>query len=144
MKQTARNRRNTRSGVPGRLRSCRRYLMPRACRARRRSSSGTVSLLPIPAIIRERVARSTMSGICCTFTDLEEGRRRQWISQEVPSMTKGDRSSRRGAGSASSMGSRRGRQDRMRFSDSRSRPTRIPPAGCIRRPRGRRNSNRSP
>ena len=29
-KQTARNRRKTRSGVPGRLRSCRRYRSPRA------------------------------------------------------------------------------------------------------------------
>ena len=54
---------NTRSGVPGRVRSCRRYLRPRAWRVRRRTTSGAVSLLPTAAIMRERVAPSTMSGI---------------------------------------------------------------------------------
>ena len=62
-KHTATNRGNTRSGVPGSLRSCRRYRSPRAWTARRSASSGRVSLLPIPAIMRERVARSTMSAI---------------------------------------------------------------------------------
>ena len=62
-KQTASNRRNTRSGVPGSRRSCRRYRSPRAWMARRRVSSGRVSLLPIPAIMRDRVARSTVSAI---------------------------------------------------------------------------------
>ena len=62
-KHTASNRRNTRSGVPGSFRLCKRYLRPRACRARRRTSSGLVFLLPIPAIMRDRVAWSTMSGI---------------------------------------------------------------------------------
>ena len=68
-KHTARNRRNTRSGVPGRLRSCRRYRSPRAWTARRSASSGRVSLPPIPAIMRERVARSTMSAIVFPCTD---------------------------------------------------------------------------
>ena len=47
-RHTAPNRRNTRSGVPGSLRSCRRYRSPRAWIARRRASSGRVFLLPIP------------------------------------------------------------------------------------------------
>ena len=62
-KQTALNLRNTRSGVPGSRRSYRRYRSPRAWMARRRVSSGCVSLLPIPAIMRDRVARSTVSAI---------------------------------------------------------------------------------
>ena len=62
-KHTAPNRRNTRSGVPGSRRSCRRYRSPLAWMALRSTSSGRVSLLPIPAIMRERVARSTISAI---------------------------------------------------------------------------------
>jgi hypothetical protein len=53
----------TRSGRPGILLSCRRYLNPRACSAQRRDISGLVSLFLMPAIIRERVAWSTMSAI---------------------------------------------------------------------------------
>ena len=62
-KHTAPKRRNTRSGLPGSLRSCRRYRSPRAWMARRRTNSGRVFLLPIPAIMRERVVGSTMSAI---------------------------------------------------------------------------------
>src|SRR5690625_3921902 len=54
----------TRSGRPTTFAACSRYRNPRACRARRRASSGFVSLPLIPAIIRERVALSTMSAIC--------------------------------------------------------------------------------
>ena len=76
-KHTAPNRRNTRSGVPGSLRSCKRYRSPRAWMARRRATSGRVSLLPIPAIMRERVARSTMSAIFVPFWALEDHLRHQ-------------------------------------------------------------------
>ena len=86
-RHTARNRRNTRSGVPGSLRSCRRYLRPRAWRARRRTSSGRVFLLPIPAIIRERVVLSTMSVICQAFAT-DEAYRRRLISPKFPGMLK--------------------------------------------------------
>ena len=77
-KHTARNRGNTKSGMPESLRSCRRYLRPRAWRARRSTSSGRVFLLPIPAIMRERVALSTMSVIVQAFEDYEACPR-QWI-----------------------------------------------------------------
>ena len=76
-KHTAPNRRNTRSGVPGSLRSCKRYRSPRAWTARRSASSGRVSLLPIPAIMRERVARSTMSAIIVPARTPAEHRRQQ-------------------------------------------------------------------
>ncbi len=76
-KHTARNLLNTRSGVPGSRRSCRRYRSPQACTARRRSSSGRVFLLPIPAIMRERVARSTMSAIVVRVWILKEYHRQQ-------------------------------------------------------------------
>ena len=60
-KQTARYPGKTRSGFPGRLAPCRRYLKPRACRALRRSISGRVFLPLMPDIMRERVLGSTMS-----------------------------------------------------------------------------------
>ena len=82
-KHTAPNRRNTRSGVPGRLRSWRRYRSPRAWMARRRASSGRVFLLPIPAIMRERVARSTMSAIVVAARPSEEDGRQQ-ATREIP------------------------------------------------------------
>ena len=76
-KHTAPKRRNTRSGVPGRRRSCRRYRSPLAWMARRSMSSGRVSLLPIPAIMRERVARSTMSAIVVPGRPPEEHHEQQ-------------------------------------------------------------------
>ena len=82
-RHTAPNRRNTRSGVPGSFRSCRRYRSPRAWMARRRSSSGRVFLLPIPAIMRERVARSTMSAIVIRAPPSEEDGTQQ-ATREVP------------------------------------------------------------
>ena len=81
-RHTAPNRRNTRSGVPGSLRSCRRNRSPRAWMARRRASSGRVFLLPIPAIMRERVARSTMSAIVVPAPPAE-GHRRQEATREI-------------------------------------------------------------
>ena len=81
-KHTAPNRRNTRSGVPGRRRSCRRYRIPRAWMARRSMSSGRVSLLPIPAIMRERVARSTISAIVVPGRPPEEHHGQQ-LTREV-------------------------------------------------------------
>ena len=84
-KHTAPNRRNTRSGVPGSLRSCRRYRSPRAWTALRSASSGRVSLLPIPAIMRERVARSTMSAIVVPAWTPEEHRRQQ-ATREAPDL----------------------------------------------------------
>ena len=95
-RHTAPNRRNTRSGVPGSLRSCRRYRSPRAWMARRRASSGRVFLLPIPAIMRERVARSTMSAIVVPARPAEEHRRQQ-ATREVPDVVQLD-GSRRSAG----------------------------------------------
>ena len=85
-KHTAPNRRNTRSGVPGSLRSCRRYRIPRAWMARRRASSGRVFLLPIPAIIRERVARSTMSAIVVSARPSEERCRQQATRETLDAM----------------------------------------------------------
>ena len=79
---TAPNRRNTRSGVPGSLRSCRRNRRPRAWTARRRASSGRVFLLPIPAIMRERVARSTMSAIFVPAPP-SEGHGKQQATREI-------------------------------------------------------------
>ena len=73
-RHTAPNRRNTRSGVPGSLPSCRRNRSPRAWMARRRATSGRVFLLPIPAIMRERVARSTMSAIAVPARPKEDNR----------------------------------------------------------------------
>ena len=96
-KHTAPNRRNTRSGVPGSLRSCRRYRSPRAWMARRRASSGRVFLLPIPAIMRERVARSTMSAIFVPARPTEEHCRQQAIRQ-VPDVMQLDGILRRRAG----------------------------------------------
>ena len=55
-----------------------------------------------------------------------------------------DRSSPHQAESASSLGWRPGPRDPARFTDSRSRPPRIPPAGWVRTPRARRKSRRSP
>ena len=81
-RHTAPNRRNTRSGVPGSLRSCRRNRSPRAWTARRRESSGRVFLLPIPAIMRERVARSTMSTIFAPAPP-SEGHGRQQATREI-------------------------------------------------------------
>ncbi len=85
-RHTAPNRRNTRSGVPGSLRSCRRYRSPRAWMARRRASSGRVFLLPIPAIMRERVARSTMSAIFVPAPPSEEHRRQQATREILDAM----------------------------------------------------------
>ena len=99
-RQTAPNRRNTRSGVPGSLRSCRRYRSPRAWMARRRAISGRVFLLPIPAIMRERVARSTMSAIVVPARSTEEHRRRQ-ATRDVPDVVQVD-GPRRSAGPRSS------------------------------------------
>ena len=48
-----------------------------------------MSLLPIPAIMRERVALSTMSGICRFLTDSEEYLRRR-ISREASGTIKCD------------------------------------------------------
>ncbi len=96
-RHTAPNRRNTRSGVPGSLRSCRRYRSPRAWMARRRASSGRVFLLPIPAIMRERVARSTMSAIVVPAPPSEEHRRQQ-ATPEVPDVMQLDGMLRRRAG----------------------------------------------
>ena len=62
--------------MPGRLRSYRRYLRPRAWRIRRSVNSGAVSLLPTAAIIRERVASSTTSGIAIPVIDVPVDRRR--------------------------------------------------------------------
>lgn len=96
-KHTAPNRRNTRSGVPGSLRSCRRYRSPRAWMARRRASSGRVFLLPIPAIMRERVARSTMSAIVVSARSSEEQRRQQATRDNVDAMQR-EGTVQRGAG----------------------------------------------
>ena len=85
-RHTAPNRRNTRSGVPGSLRSCRRYRSPRAWMARRRASSGRVFLLPIPAIMRERVARSTMSAIFVPARPSEEHRKQQATREILDAM----------------------------------------------------------
>ena len=82
-KHTALNWRNTRSGVPGSLRSCRRYRSPRAWMARRRASSGLVFLPLIPAIMRERVARSTISAIVVPARSSEEHGRQQ-VTREAP------------------------------------------------------------
>ena len=95
-RHTARNRRNTRSGVPGSLRSCRRYRSPRAWMARRRASSGRVFLLPIPAIMRERVARSTMSAIVVPARPSEEDGRQQ-ATREIPDVMQLDGTLRRHA-----------------------------------------------
>lgn len=62
-KHTALNRRNTRSGVPGSFLSCKRNRSPQLWMAWRRTTSGRVSLLLIPAIMRVRVALFTMSAI---------------------------------------------------------------------------------
>lgn len=51
------------SGRPGRRLSCRRNRRPQLCRYRLTANSGAVSTGPIPAIIRERVFRSTISAI---------------------------------------------------------------------------------
>ena len=96
-RQTARNWRNTRSGVPGSLGSCRRYRSPRAWMARRRTSSGRVFLLPIPAIMRERVARSTMSAIVVSARSSKERRRQQATRGNVDAMQR-DGTLQRGAG----------------------------------------------
>ena len=96
IRHTARNRRNTRSGVPGSLRSCRRYRSPRAWMARRRASSGRVFLLPIPAIMRERVARSTMSAIVVPARPSEEDGRQQ-ATREIPDVMQLDGTLRRHA-----------------------------------------------
>ena len=96
-RHTAPNRRNTRSGVPGSLRSCRRYRSPRAWIARRRASSGRVFLLPIPAIMRERVARSTMSAIVVSARSSEENCRQQ-ATREILDATQRDEILRRCAG----------------------------------------------
>ena len=96
-RHTAPNRRNTRSGVPGSLRSCRRYRSPRAWMARRRASSGRVFLLRIPAIMRERVARSTMSAIFVPARPTEEHCRQQ-ATREVPDAMQLDGILRRRAG----------------------------------------------
>src|SRR6056297_2102279 len=69
MKTTARRFGSTRSGVPGRLRTFRRYRKPRACRARRTTISGRVSLPRMPAIIRDRVDLSTMSVMSEPYLD---------------------------------------------------------------------------
>ena len=55
-----------------------------------------------------------------------------------------DRSSSHQAESASSLGWRRGPQDPTRFTDSRSRPSHIPPTGWVRTPRARRQTRRNP
>lgn len=52
---------SARSGRPGILFACSRYRKPRACNARRNSSSGSVSFPLIPAIIRDRVSLFTTS-----------------------------------------------------------------------------------
>ena len=96
-RHTAPNRRNTRSGVPGSFRSCRRYRSPRAWMARRSASSGRVFLLPIPAIMRERVARSTMSAIVVPARPPEEYRRQQ-ATRAVPDVMQLDGMLRQPAG----------------------------------------------
>jgi hypothetical protein len=57
----ARCRAKTISGLPERDRECRRNRSPAACRARRTTISGLVFFPPMPAIMRLRVARSTIS-----------------------------------------------------------------------------------
>ncbi len=106
-RHTALNRRNTRSGVPGSLRSCRRNRSPRAWMARRRETSGRVFLLPIPAIMRERVARSTMSAIVVAARPWE-GHRRQQATREAPDVMQLRGMLRRGAGPHWSARTRRG------------------------------------
>ena len=96
-RHTAPNRRNTRSGVPGSLRSCRRNRSPRAWMARRRATSGRVFLLPIPAIMRERVARSTMSAIVVAGRP-SEGHRGQQATREVRAVMQRDEILRRRGG----------------------------------------------
>ena len=70
-KHTALNRRNTKSGLPGRFRLCRPYRIPRRCSAWRSANSGLVSLPLTRAMILERVASSTTS----TMSDLPSARR---------------------------------------------------------------------
>ena len=106
-KHTAPNRRNTRSGVPGSLRSCRRYRSPRVWTARRSASSGRVSLLPIPAIMRERVARSTMSTIVVSARTPEEHGRQQ-ATREIPDAIQLDGMRGRGVEPVRSVSRRRG------------------------------------
>ena len=60
-KQTALNRRNTKSGLPGRCRLCRPYRIPRRCSAWRNANSGLVSCPLTRAMILERVVSSTTS-----------------------------------------------------------------------------------
>jgi len=62
-KTTARYLGNTKSGLPGRSFTFSLYLNPARCIAALRTRSGSVSRPRIPAIIRDRVAASTMSAI---------------------------------------------------------------------------------
>ena len=62
-KTTARYFGRKRSGLPGSLFSCNRYRYPLANRPLLITNSGFVFLLRMPAIIRLRVRRSTMSAI---------------------------------------------------------------------------------
>lgn len=59
----ARWRGNTRSGVPGKVRTWTRNRRPAACRYRLTTNSGAVSLPLMPAIIRERTLAETTSGM---------------------------------------------------------------------------------
>ena len=70
-KHTALNRRNTKSGFPGRFRLCRPYRIPRRCSAWRSANSGFVSLPLTRAMILERVTSSTTS----TMSRLPSARR---------------------------------------------------------------------
>ncbi len=106
-KHTAPNRRNTRSGVPESLRSWRRYRSPRAWTARRSASSGRVSLPLIPAIMRERVARSTMSAIVIPPRTPEEYWRQE-ATLKTPDAIQVDGMRRRGVEPVRSVSRRRG------------------------------------
>lgn len=76
----------TMSGLPGRSFACSLYRSPRRCSARRRASSGFVSVPLMPAIMRDRVILSTIStissfpgvfapivGVCSAYTVCKSG-----------------------------------------------------------------------
>lgn len=81
-----------------------------------------MSLLPIPAIMRERVALSTMSDICTPFlTDPEECLHRR-IPREALGMIKCDHTSSPDPGGASRVDSSRGVRDGARVRSPHSPP----------------------
>ena len=57
-----------------------------------------MSLLPIPAIMRDRVARSTVSAIVCPCKEPQEAHCRQQTTREVFDMFRLDSTRRRGTG----------------------------------------------